>query len=122
MRNTTTPVAALLLLLALPAWSAKLVEAPPPPPMPEGLPDEYETQPQPAAPETMKLGQVLYESHCMSCHESVARVSLRRTLGSLTELRVQVSRRAGEARLQWSGEEVEAVVRYLDGRHYRFTP
>lgn len=120
MRNTTTSVAALLLLLALPAWPAKLVEAPPPPPMPEGLPDEYETQP--AAAETMKPGQVLYENHCTSCHESVARVSLRRTLSSLPELREQVGRRADEARLQWSGEEVEAVVRYLNGRHYRFTP
>lgn len=122
MRNTTACAAALLLLLALPAWPAKLVEAPPPPPMPEGLPDEYEMQPRPAAPETMRLGQALYESHCTSCHESVARVSLRRTLSSLPELREQVGRRADEARLQWSKEEVEAVVRYLDGRHYRFTP
>ena len=122
MRNTTITVAALLLLSALPAWPAKLVEAPPPPPMPEGLPDEYEMQPRPATAETMKLGQVLYESHCTSCHASVARVSVRRTLSSLPELREQVSRRAAEVRLQWSGEEVEAVVRYLDGRHYRFTP
>lgn len=107
----------------MPAWPAKLVEAPPPPPMPEGLPDEYEAQAKPPlAAEAMALGQVLYETHCTSCHESVVHVSTRRKAVSLPELREQVARRASEAKLQWSEQELEAVVRYLDGRHYQFTP
>lgn len=122
MRNTAVSVATLLLLLTMPAWPAKLVEAPPPPPMPEGLADEYAPPPKPAAPESMGLGQVLYENGCTSCHESVIRVGTRRTLNSIAALREQVDRRAAEARLQWSIEEVEAVVRYLDSRYYRFNP
>jgi mono/diheme cytochrome c family protein len=123
MRNTAAFMAALFFLLVMPAWPAKLVEAPPPPPMPEGLPDEYEAQPKPPlAAGVMGLGQVLYETNCTSCHESVARVSARRKAGSLPELREQVARRSSEAKLQWSKEELEAVVRYLDDRHYQFSP
>lgn len=122
MRKRTTSVAMLLGLLALPAFAAKLIEAPPPPPMPEGLSDEDARPAAPPATAGMGLGQVLYENNCTACHESVARVSERRTLKSLPALREQVARRANEARLLWSGEEVEAVVRHLDSVHYRFKP
>ncbi len=120
MRNTTALLAPLLLALALPAIAAKLVDAPPPPPMPDGPLEEDGLPQKNAASGIMSLGQALYESNCTNCHESVTRVSTRRTMRSLQELRDQVGRWAVVAKLQWNKEEVEEVVRFLDNRHYRF--
>ncbi len=71
-------------------------------------------------PETVSLGRLLYENHCTGCHESGVHIRARRAVRSLPELRKQVTRWSDHARLQWSEEEVEAVVRYLNDRHYRF--
>ena len=90
MRNTTALLAPLLLALALPAIAAMLVDAPPPPPIPDGPLEEDGSQQKNAASGTMSLGQALYESNCTNCHESVTRVSFRRTMRSLQELREQV--------------------------------
>lgn len=124
MRTLAVSIVLLSALLSVPATAAKtkLVDAPPPPPMPDSVPDEDVVPLAPAQPRTMGLGQVLYETGCTSCHESVAQIAARRTVKSLPELREQVARRSSDARLQWSSEELDAVVRYLDHSHYRFQP
>lgn len=97
MRNTTALLAPFLLALALPAIAAMLVDAPPPPPIPDGSLEEDGSQQKNAASGTMSLGQALYESNCRNC-----------------------ANRSAVAKLQWNGEEVEEVVRFLDSGHYRF--
>lgn len=121
-RHTTVSLALLCFLLSAPAWPGKMVEAPPPPPMPEGLSDadEMPARLEPATVETQSLGQVLYENSCTACHESAAHISARRAVKSLSALRAEVAGRADGARLQWRADEVEAVVGYLNSRHYKF--
>lgn len=122
MRTLAVSIAVLSLLLPLPASAAKpkLVDAPPPPPIPDNLPDENVAPPKADPSLPLGLGQVLYESGCTSCHESVVRVGTRATVKSLPDLREQVARRATDARLQWRQEELDAVVRYLAVSRYRF--
>lgn len=124
MRNIGATLATLL-VLGLPAFAGKLVDAPPPPPIPDYLPEEDAVPAEPASHEnivneTVGLGQLLYQTHCMNCHESVARIRNRQAVKSLPQLRAQVVHWAEDGRLQWSGEETEAVVRYLNDSFYRY--
>lgn len=124
MRTIAVLIVFLSCLLPLQASAAKpkLVDAPPPPPIPDSLPDEEVAPPKAATPPNMGLGQILYETGCTSCHESVAQIGTRRMVKSLPELREQVARRSTDAHLQWSKEELDAVVRYLNDSRYRFQP
>jgi mono/diheme cytochrome c family protein len=120
-RATSVVLIALLSLCdALPLHAAKLVDAPPPPPMLEG-PDEEVAKPQkPALIEKPSRGQQLYENHCIGCHESVAYIRARRHIKSLPQLREEVGRWASYTNLPWGREEIDDVVEYLNSRHYRF--
>ncbi len=122
MHNAKVSITALFLVLALPAWPAKLVDAPPPPPMPEGLAEEDVRPAVAPAGTRMGLGKTLYRAHCLSCHESVAGMGARRGIRSLEDLRAEVSRRAADAKLQWSAVDLEAVASHLNDTHYHFTP
>ncbi len=74
----------------------------------------------PAPPGTR--GRMLYENHCLGCHESVLHVREKRTLRSLDELRAAVARWAREAKAPWGQEEDEEVVRHLNRTFYGFPP
>lgn len=66
-------------------------------------------------------GQLLYENHCMGCHESVVHVRERRHTQTLGELRAQIDRWAKELNLEWGSEEVGDVLDYLNARYYLLT-
>lgn len=109
----------------MPALAGKLVDAPPPPPMPDNVPEanvpEAEAAPpQPAIRESVGLGQLLYENHCTSCHESGVHIRSRHAVKTLPQLRETVVRWSEYARLQWREEEIDAVVRYLNDSFYRY--
>lgn len=110
------PVALLALLLSTPVWAAKpkLVNAPPPPVLLDDLPEK--TTP---ANTASSRGQLLYENHCLGCHESVLHVREHRLAKSLPELHAQVVRWSSYQNLRWNREELEDVVQYLNMRHYR---
>lgn len=72
------------------------------------------------APATPTRGQLLYENHCMSCHESVVHIRSKRHARSAAELRVRVTRWAAVARVRWGMEEIDDVTRYLDSQYYKF--
>jgi mono/diheme cytochrome c family protein len=122
MQNKTiVSISLLLVVLALPAWAKPLVEAPPPPPMPEEVPPSQGEAPQnPVTIETPSRGQLLYENQCIACHESMVHIRTHRQVKSSPELRAQVVRWAAYANPTWGDEEVEEVVRYLDTQYYRF--
>lgn len=65
-------------------------------------------------------GQMLYENHCMSCHESVVHIRGDLRSRSLAELRGRVSHWANALHLRWSKEEVEEVVTHLNTHYYKF--
>lgn len=72
------------------------------------------------APPAPPRGQMLYENHCMSCHESVVHIRSNHRAQSLTELRGTVSNWANYLHLRWGRGEVEEVVTYLNNHYYRF--
>lgn len=110
----------LALTAALPAAAAKLVDAPPPPPLPEHELDADGTAQKPVTPGSPSRGQLLYENHCMSCHESVAAIQSKQQLRTHAALREAVARWAQNTGLRWREEEIEEVARYLGSRYYRF--
>ncbi len=67
----------------------------------------------------MERGRLLYENHCLGCHESVVHVREQRRVQSALALRAEVAARAQAAGLRWTAEDIDDVVRYLDRRYYR---
>ncbi len=65
-------------------------------------------------------GQMLYENHCTSCHESVLFIRERRDVKTLPALGEEVRRWVRETKLPWGNEEIAEVVGYLNRSFYRF--
>lgn len=120
MRTTRISIAALSLLLSVPVWAAKLIEVPPPPPMPDTPIEQDGTPQKPVKIDTPSRGQLLYENHCMGCHESVAQIRTRQQVKSHAALREAVARWATNINLPWGKEEIEEVTRYLGTQYYKF--
>ncbi|MGO9445523.1 MAG: hypothetical protein ACLPXB_12190 [Thiobacillaceae bacterium] len=122
--QTTIIISALLLslelLLASPAWSSTVVEPPLPPEVQDMPAAPIEPSEKTVIPVTSSRGQLLYENHCTSCHESTVHVRDDRRVQSLTELRERVARWATYLNLHWSEMEVDDVVHYLNNRFYKF--
>jgi mono/diheme cytochrome c family protein len=72
-------------------------------------------------PSTPVRGQLLYENHCTSCHESTVYIRERRRAKDLTDLRGWAIHWSNHLNLNWGAEEVDDVVRYLNGKYYRFS-
>ena len=120
MRATRFSIALISLMLSLPAWAVKLIDASPPPPMPDIPLEEDGTPQKPALIEVASRGKLLYENHCMACHESVAQIRVNRRVKALPALQAQVIRWAAYSKLPWGNEEIEDVVQYLDTQYYKF--
>jgi hypothetical protein len=71
-------------------------------------------------PPVAPRGQMLYENHCMSCHESMVHIRGRQDVKSLPQLRARVLHWAAYLQLRWSREEVEEVVDHLNRQYYQF--
>jgi len=120
MRKKIIVYAALLSLgFVITAW-ARPGTRPVSPAQEEEMPLMNEPRKKPVAPPPLPRGQMLYENHCMSCHESVVHIRGDQRSQSLAELRGRVSHWAGALRLRWGKEEVEEVVTYLNDRYYKF--
>ena len=116
------PAVLLSLGLALPAWARTLVEPPPPPTVQETLPEQSEVPEKPVTSVVPTRGQLLYEDHCMTCHESVVHVRQNHRIQSLVGLHEQVVNWAEYLHLHWGKAEVEDVVQHLNTHYYRFEP
>jgi len=75
----------------------------------------------PAGAASSERGQLLYENHCMGCHESVVHVRERRSAKTLAELRGEIARWAEELKLEWRADEIDDVRDYLNSRYYLLT-
>jgi hypothetical protein len=71
-------------------------------------------------PEARPRGQLLYENHCMVCHESVVHIRSKQSARSLEDLHARVVDWARYMKLPWSEEEVSDVTRFLESRYYKF--
>jgi len=78
-------------------------------------------KPSAAVPEmTPTRGQMLYENHCIACHESTAHIRRDRRANSPKALEEWVIRWSNQQQLNWSAEDVSEVVDYLNNRYYKF--
>jgi mono/diheme cytochrome c family protein len=64
-------------------------------------------------------GQLLYETHCIECHSTKMHWRDKRLVTDWPSLLSQVRRWQGEALLNWSDGDIEAVAGYLDDIIYR---
>jgi hypothetical protein len=67
-------------------------------------------------------GKLLYENHCLDCHESLVHMRDNHKIKSIDDLRAQVIRWAQDQKLEWGESEVSDVVDYLDARYYHYEP
>lgn len=95
-------VAAVLCSVVAGGWAAASVSAPP------------------AAAPAPSRGELLYNTHCLGCHTSQMHWRERTLVRTWHALRVQVDRWQRAAGLGWSGDDVDAVARYLNQTIYGF--
>ena len=64
-------------------------------------------------------GKLLYETHCGGCHYERVHDRLRTKIGDLADLRDEVARWAPQTKRQFTLDEREDLVQYLNESHYR---
>jgi hypothetical protein len=121
--RTRVMICATLLALAgtLPVWASSSPQ--PMPPIQEQAiesPSMNAPRQKPVKPEAPSRGQLLYENHCMVCHESVVHIRSQQHVQSLPALQSQVLHWAAYMKLRWGKEETEEVVSHLNDRYYKF--
>jgi hypothetical protein len=72
------------------------------------------------APPVPSRGELLYTTHCITCHSAQIHWRDARLATDWASLRAQVRRWQGNAELGWSEGDVDDVTRYLNQRHYGF--
>lgn len=112
-------VALLSLGFGLPAWASPRIQPALPVPQTETVPVN-ESRPHPVMPPVASRGQLLYENHCISCHESVVHIRKQQQARTPAQLRARVRYWADYLQLRWSSEEAEEVASHLDSQYYRF--
>ena len=65
-------------------------------------------------------GQLLYTTHCVSCHTSEVHWRDKRQAKDWDSLKYQVRRWQAIAELRWSEEDVVQVTRHLNDTIYRY--
>jgi mono/diheme cytochrome c family protein len=75
------------------------------------------TQAQTAQPPTR--GQMLYDTHCVTCHTVQMHWRKASVVRSWQDLQDQVTRWQSSARLGWSQDDITQVARYLNDTFYR---
>jgi mono/diheme cytochrome c family protein len=69
---------------------------------------------------TASRGALLYETHCIACHDTHIHWRDRTLATDWASLSTQVRRWQANAGLNWTDDEINDVVRYLNAAIYRF--
>lgn len=72
------------------------------------------------APAATSRGALLYDTHCIACHDKQVHWRDGKLATDWTSLKVQVRRWAANIGLRWPDATVDEVVRYLNTTIYRF--
>ena len=112
-------VASLLPWGAVRAQAGEALPAPPAPPtvVPEPAPGAVPAGP--AAPADAARGRLLYETHCIACHNTQVHWRERREVRDWPSLQTQVARWQASTGLSWSGDDILEVSRYLNDTIYK---
>jgi len=73
-----------------------------------------------AAAQEPERGRLLYQTHCGTCHYERVHERIRSDVKDLADLRDTVARWAKQTKHQFTLDEIEEVVQYLNRSHYRF--
>ena len=65
-------------------------------------------------------GELLYSTYCDACHTQRVHWRDKKVAKDWTSLVAEVRRWQAASKLGWSGDEVEAVARYLNVVYYRY--
>lgn len=65
-------------------------------------------------------GQLLYETHCIACHNEQVHWRKKKAAKNWTKLVAEVNRWQENGNLGWDDGDISAVARYLNMRYYRF--
>jgi cytochrome c5 len=66
------------------------------------------------------LGKLLYENHCLSCHESLVHIRGAHKAKTFEDVQYWVGRWALELDVKWSADEIDAVVQHLNDTYYHY--
>jgi hypothetical protein len=69
-------------------------------------------------PASPQRGQLLYETHCVTCHTTQMHWREQRRVRDWESLEAQVRRWQGNASLDWSDEDIRQVARHLNDTIY----
>lgn len=72
-------------------------------------------------PPDLGRGELLYETHCTSCHNTEVHWRDKRLATDWASLRAEVHRWQDNASLGWSDEDVAEVTQYINARYYGYT-
>lgn len=72
----------------------------------------------PLAGADVSRGRLLYENHCIACHDTQIHWRQNRRATDWASLRVQVREWQTRAHLNWSDADIDAVARYLNDSIY----
>jgi mono/diheme cytochrome c family protein len=64
-------------------------------------------------------GQLLYETHCATCHTERLHDREKSVIRSYADLRAEVGKRAAMTNRRFSPDELDDIIEYLDRSHYR---
>lgn len=67
-------------------------------------------------------GRLLYENHCLGCHDSMLHIREQRRVDSLAGLQREILRWRDVQGVPWNPQEVEDVLEYLNSHYYGFAP
>lgn len=73
-----------------------------------------------AAQQDVARGRLLYETHCGECHYERVHQRIKSEVKDLGDLRDTVARWASQTKHEFTLDELEDVVAYLNESHYRF--
>lgn len=69
---------------------------------------------------TASNGQLLYENHCLKCHESNVHIRENNKAKNIDDLRAWVIKWQAYEKLGWDNNAINAVTEYLLGKYYKF--
>lgn len=88
---------------------------------PKTSPPENEAKPEKElVNEAVSRGESLYENHCKSCHESLVHIRGAHKVKNYQDIQYWVGRWATELNVEWSADEIDDVVNYLNQSFYHF--
>ena len=70
------------------------------------------------APVPLSRGQLLYENHCMKCHESKVHIRNGNKAKSIDDVRGWVTKWQTHEKLEWGANDINDVTGYLVDRFY----